>query len=137
VTTLLPPDWPRPKGYAAGTLAEGRLVFISGQVGWDAAGRFVSDEFAGQVEQSLRNVVAVLAEAGGGPQHIARLTWYVTDKRAYLANQAAIGAAYRATLGRHYPAMSVVEVSALVEDAALVEIEATAVIPTAPEPHAP
>ena len=134
--TLLPPGWPRPKGYAAGVAAEGRFVFVSGQVGWDAGGHFVSEDLAAQVERALQNVVAVLAEAGGEPRHIARLTWYVTDKRAYLANQNAIGAAYRAVLGRHFPAMSVVEVSALVEDAALVEIEATAVIPLAPEPHA-
>ena len=137
MTTLLPSGWPRPKGYAAGVSAEGRLVFVSGQIGWDAAGSFVSSELAAQVEQALRNVVAILHEAGAGPQDIVRLTWYVTDKRTYLAKQTAVGAAYRNVLGRHFPAMSVVEVSALVEDAALVEIEATAVIPTVPEQLAP
>jgi enamine deaminase RidA (YjgF/YER057c/UK114 family) len=129
MTTLLPPGWPRPKGYSAGVAARGTLVFVSGQIGWDERGRIVSDDLAEQVRQTLRNVVAVLAEAGAGPEHIARLTWYVTDRADYLAQQAAIGAAYRDVIGRHYPAMAVVEVSALVEGAAKVEIEATAVIP--------
>ena len=134
---VLPPGWPRPAGYSAGVSAQGRLVFVSGQVGWDEAGVFVSDEIVGQTERALRNVVAVLAAAGAGPEHIARLTWYVTDKRAYVANQRAIGAAYRSVIGRHFPAMSVVEVSALVEDAAIVEIEATAVVPPSSEPLSP
>ena len=125
---LQPPGWPRPKGYANGVSARGRLVFTAGQVGWDAQGNF-PDTLAGQVELALGNVVAVLAEAGAVPEHLVRLTWFITDRRAYLDAQAEIGAAYRLVLGRHYPAMSLVEVSALVESKALVEIEATAVIP--------
>ena len=125
---LQPPGWPRPKGYANGVSAHGRLVFTAGQVGWDAQGNF-PDTLAGQVELALGNVMAVLAEAGGVPEHLVRLTWFITDRRAYLDAQAEIGAAYRRVLGRHYPAMSLVEVSALVESKALVEIEATAVIP--------
>lgn len=129
MTTLLPAGWARPKGYAAGVAAKGTLVFISGQIGWDGDERFTAHDLPGQVRQALRNVVAILAEAGGAPEHIARLTWYVVDKREYLERQREIGAAYRDVLGRHFPAMSVVEVSALVEDAARVEIEATAVVP--------
>ncbi len=109
--------------------AEGTLVFVSGQIGWDEGGRFASDDIAGQVRQALRNIVAVVAEAGGRPEHITRLTWYVTDKHEYLAAQREIGAAYRDVLGRHFPAMSVVAVAALLEDEAKVEIEATAVVP--------
>ena len=126
---LQPPGWPRPKGYAAGIAAEGTIVMISGQIGWDAEGAFPSSEIAAQVRQALSNVVAVLAEAGGSPEHVARLTWYVTDKHEYLAAQRAIGEAYRDVMGRHYPAMSVVAVTALVEHAAKVEIEATAIVP--------
>lgn len=129
MTILLPPGWPRPKGYSCGVSAQGQVVMISGQIGWDANGRFVSDEIAGQAGQALRNIVAILAEAGGRPEHIARLTWYVTDKRAYVAAQKTIGAAYREVMGSHFPAMSVLAVTALVEDAAYVEIEATAIIP--------
>jgi len=129
MTILLPPGWPRPKGYSCGVSAQGQVVMISGQIGWDASGRFVSDEIAGQSGQALRNIVAILAEAGGRPEHIARLTWYVTDKRAYVAAQKTIGAAYREVMGSHFPAMSVLAVTALVEDAACVEIEATAIIP--------
>ena len=125
---LQPRGWPRPKGYANGVSARGRLVFTAGQVGWDMQGNF-PDTLAGQVELALANVVAVLAEAGAGPEHLVRLTWFITDRRAYLGAQSEIGAAYRRVLGRHYPAMSLVEVSALVESKALVEIEATAVIP--------
>ena len=125
---LQPPGWPRPKGYSNGVSARGTLVFTAGQVGWDAQGNF-PDTLAGQVELALGNVVAVLAEAGAGPEHLVRLTWFITDRRAYLDAQSEIGAAYRRVLGRHYPAMSLVEVSALVESRALVEIEATAVIP--------
>ena len=125
---LQPPGWPRPKGYANGVSAQGRLVFTAGQVGWDRQGKF-PNTLAGQVERALANVVAVLAEAGAGPEHLVRLTWFITDRRAYLDAQSEIGAAYRSVLGRHYPAMSLVEVSALVEPKALVEIEATAVIP--------
>ena len=129
MTLLQPQGWPRPRGYACGVAAEGALVFVSGQIGWDAEGRFPSDDFAGQVGQALHNVVTVLAEAGARPEHIVRMTWYVTDKAEYLASQAAMGAAYRETIGRHYPAMSVVEVAGLLEDRAKVEIEATAVVP--------
>jgi len=128
VTVLQPPGWPRPKGYSCGVAASGTTVFVSGQIGWDEHGRFPALDIAGQVRQALRNVVAVLAEAGARPEHVTRLTWYVADKREYLAAQRAIGEAYRAVMGRHYPAMSVVEVSALLEDAAKVEIEATAVV---------
>ena len=125
---LQPPGWPRPKGYANGVTASGKLVFTAGQVGWDTEGNF-PDTLAGQVEQALHNVVAVLAEAAAGPEHLVRLTWFVTDRQAYRDAQAEIGAAYRLVLGKHFPAMSMVEVSALVEPKALVEIEATAVIP--------
>lgn len=125
---LQPAGWPRPKGYANGVSARGRLVFTAGQVGWDTQGNF-PDSLSGQVELALGNVVAVLAEAEAAPEHLVRLTWFVTDRQAYLDAQSAIGAAYRRVLGKHYPAMSLVEVSALVESQALVEIEATAVIP--------
>ncbi len=125
---LQPPGWPRPKGYANGVSARGQLVFTAGQVGWDAQGNF-PDTLAGQVELALGNVLAVLAEAGAGPEHLVRLTWFITDRQAYLDAQSEVGAAYRRVLGKHYPAMSLVEVSALVESKALVEIEATAVIP--------
>jgi enamine deaminase RidA (YjgF/YER057c/UK114 family) len=129
VTILQPPGWPRPKGYSSGVSAEGAIVFVSGQIGWDENGRFPSAGIAGQVRQALRNVVAVLAEASARPEHVTRFTWYVTDKREYLAAQHEIGLAYREVIGGHYPAMSVVEVSALLEDEARVEIEATAVLP--------
>jgi enamine deaminase RidA (YjgF/YER057c/UK114 family) len=129
VKPLLPPGWPRPKGYAAGVVASGTLVFISGQIGWDANERLVGDDLASQVRQALHNVVAILAEAGATPEHLARLTWYVTDRDEYVARRAEIGAAYREIIGRHFPAMAVVEVSRLVEPGALVEIEATAVLP--------
>ena len=126
---LQPAGWTRPKGYANGVAAKGRMVFVSGMVGWDAKGKFRAADIAGQVRQALANVVAVLAEAGARPDHIVRMTWYVVDKREYVAASPAIGEAYREILGRHYPAMSAVEVAALVEDAARVEIEVTAVIP--------
>jgi enamine deaminase RidA (YjgF/YER057c/UK114 family) len=126
---LQPPGWAQPKGYANGIAARGTLVFVGGQVGWNAAQQFESDDFVAQAAQALRNVVAVLAEAGGRPEHIARMTWYVLDKREYLASYRALGAVYREIIGRHYPAMTAVEVSALMEDRARVEIEATAVIP--------
>jgi len=126
---LLPAAWARPRGYANGIAAEGRLVFIAGQVGWNAGQRFDHADLAGQTRQALQNVVDVLAEAGGRPEHITRMTWYLIDKRDYIAQAAAIGTAYRAVIGRHYPAMTAVQVSGLIEEAALVEIEATAVIP--------
>ena len=124
---LQPPGWPEPKGYANGMLAEGRLVFVGGQIGWDASGALAPD-LAGQVRQTLLNIVAVLAEADARPEHLARLTWYVTDREDYLAHQREIGAAYREVMGRHFPAMAVVQVVALIEAEALVEIEATAVL---------
>ncbi len=127
---LQPSGWARPKGYSNGIAATGRQVFVSGMIGWDAEGRFQTDDFVGQARQALENVVAVLREAGAGPEHIVRMTWYVVDKREYLDAGAALGAAYRDTIGRHYPAMSAVQVSALMEDRARVEIEVTAVVPT-------
>jgi enamine deaminase RidA (YjgF/YER057c/UK114 family) len=129
MTILQPPGWPRPKGYSCGVRADGESVFVSGQIGWDAGGAFPARDIAGQVRQALLNIVMVLAEAGARPEHVVRMTWFVTDKRAYLVAQPEIGAAYREVMGRHYPAMSVVAVSALLEDQAVVEIEATAVIP--------
>ena len=126
---LQPPGWTAPRGYANGIAASGRIVFVSGQVGWNAQGRFEATDFVDQARQALANVVAVLREAGARPEHIARMTWYVVDKREYLASSKALGAAYREVIGNHYPAMSAVEVAALVEDGARVEIEATAVVP--------
>jgi len=126
---LQPPGWPRPKGYSNGIVAEGRLVFIAGMVGWNEAERFETDALAGQARQALKNILAVLAEAGGKAAHICRMTWYVTDKQEYLAHLRELGAAYRELIGNHFPAMTLVEVSALVEDGAKVEIEATAVVP--------
>ncbi len=126
---LQPPGWRRPKGYSNGVAASGRMVFVAGQVGWNADEAFESDVFAEQFRQALANIVAVLNEAGAGPEHIVRMTMYFTDKREYLDQLAAVGAAYRETIGRNYPAMAAVEVSALMEDRAMVEIEATAVVP--------
>lgn len=125
---LNPPGWPRPKGYANGIAAEGRLVFVAGQVGWNAQEAFETDDLAGQVRQALRNVCAVLAEAGARPEHVVRMTWYVTDKQEYLAHLADVGRGYREVMGRHFPTMTLVEVKGLVERGAKVEIEATAVI---------
>ena len=126
---LQPPGWPRPRGYSNGVAASGRTVCVSGMIGWDEQGQFQSDDFAAQVRQALHNIVAVLAEAGARPEHIVRMTWYVVDKREYLEAAKEIGAAYRDIIGRHYPAMTAVQVSALIEDRARVEIEATAVVP--------
>ena len=126
---LQPPGWARPRGYANGIVAQGRLVFVAGQIGWDAGQRLVEGGFVAQARQALANVVAVLHEAAAGPQHLVRLTWYVVDRREYLASLPALGAAYREVLGPHYPAMTAVEVAALIEDGARVEIEATAVVP--------
>jgi enamine deaminase RidA (YjgF/YER057c/UK114 family) len=126
---LQPPGWPRPKGYSNGIVARGHQLYIAGQIGWDAEGRIRSTQLAPQVRQALENVVAVLAEAGGRSEHLVRLTWYVTSRDDYHAELAEIGAAYRAVIGRHYPAMSMVQVVALMEADAKVEIEATAVIP--------
>ena len=126
---LQPRGWARPRGYANGVAAAGRMVFVSGMVGWDARGNFGAADFAGQARQALSNVVEVLAEAGARPEHIVRMNWYVVDKREYVAAYPAIGVAYREIMGRHFPAMTAVQVVALVEDAARVEIEVTAVIP--------
>jgi enamine deaminase RidA (YjgF/YER057c/UK114 family) len=126
---LQPPEWARPRGYACGVAAQGRLVFISGQVGWDGQGRFHSTDFVAQSRQALQNVLAVLAEADGRPEHIVRLTWYIVDKQEYLACNKDLGMVYRELMGKHYPSMSVVQVTALMEDLARVEIEATAVVP--------
>ena len=125
---LLPPGWPRPKGYANGIVARGTTVWTGGVVGWDAQGVF-PDGLSGQLRQCLDNTVQVLAEAGAGPEHIVRMTWYVTDVAAYNAQLPQIGAAWRDVIGRNFPAMAVVEVVRLVEDAAMIEIETTAVIP--------
>lgn len=127
---LQPPGWPRPSGYANGLLASGRLVFVAGQVGWDAAGRF-PEGLVAQVRQALANALEVLAEADAGPEHVARMTWYILDKDDYLRCRREIGAVYRDLMGRHFPTMAMVEVRALMEDEALVEIEVTAVLPDA------
>lgn len=126
---LHPSHWKPAIGYANGVAASGRMVFTGGLIGWNAQQEFETDDFAGQVEQVLKSIVEVLACAGARPEHLVRLTWYVTDKRDYLSNLKEIGRAYKATIGRHYPAMALVQVAALVEDRAKVEIEATAVIP--------
>jgi enamine deaminase RidA (YjgF/YER057c/UK114 family) len=126
---LHPKNWAPAKGFANGVAATGRQIFVAGQVGWNAEQRFESDDFVAQVEQALANIVAVLAEAEARPEHLARLTWYVTDKREYLARLAEVGQAYRRVIGRHFPAMTLVQIAALVEDRAKVEIEATAVVP--------
>ena len=127
--TLLPPGWKRPKGYANGIAARGTQVVVAGQVGWNAAEQFETDDFVGQVRQALSNIVAVLKEGGASAEHIVRMTWYVTDKHEYRAALAEVGKAYRDVIGRNFPTMTLVEVSALLEDRAKVEIEATAVIP--------
>jgi len=127
--TLLPPGWKRPSGYTNGIVASGPTVFVGGQIGWNAEQVFESDDFVAQTRQALENVAAVLAEAGAKPEHVVRLTWYVTDKREYAARLTEIGAAYRSVMGRNFPTMTLVEVRSLVEDAAKVEIEATAVLP--------
>jgi enamine deaminase RidA (YjgF/YER057c/UK114 family) len=127
---LQPPGWPRPRGYANGVAAEGRLVFVAGQIGWDATQTIVSDDLVDQLRQTLENTLAVLREADAGPEHVARMTWYLTDRREYLARVREIGETYRALMGRHYPAMAVVEVKALLEERAKIEIETTAVVPS-------
>src|SRR5919199_155623 len=125
---LQPASWPRPRGYANGIVAAGQTVFLAGQVGWDPQGRF-AEGLANQVGQALSNIVMLLAEAGTEPRHLVRLTWFVTDLRAYRENQGTIGTVYRRVIGKHFPTMSVIGVSQLVEPEALVEIEATAVLP--------
>lgn len=126
---LQPPGWTKPRGYSNGIAARGTQIFVAGQVGWDAECQFVSDTFAGQTAQALKNIVAVLREAGAGPEHITRMTWYVTSKAEYLAAAKEIGTAYREIIGRNFPAMTAIEVTALIEDRAMVEIEVTAVLP--------
>lgn len=126
---LNPQGWRRPSGYSNGVAARGTLVFLAGIVGWNEHNKFETDDFAGQVRQALKNIVAVLAAGGARPEHIVRMTWYVVDKSEYLAALDAVGAAYRETIGKHFPAMTLVQVGALVLDRARVEIETTAVIP--------
>lgn len=128
---LQPAGWPRPKGYANGIEATGRQVFVAGLIGWTAEERFEARDLPGQFEQILKNLVAILAEAGAGPEHVVRMTWYITDKKAYLSQARRIGEIYRSIMGRVFPVMAVVQVVALMEDAALIEIETTAVIPDA------
>jgi enamine deaminase RidA (YjgF/YER057c/UK114 family) len=125
---LHPKHWTPAKGFANGVAASGRQIFVAGQIGWNAAQRFESDDFVAQVEQALANIVAVLAEAEAGPEHLVRLTWYVTDKREYLSRLGEVGEVYRRVIGRHFPAMTLVQVAALLEERAKVEIEATAVV---------
>jgi enamine deaminase RidA (YjgF/YER057c/UK114 family) len=132
---LQPKGWAKPVGYANGIAARGKLVFVAGQIGWNAQSRFETDDLVGQARQALANIVAILAEAGAEPQHITSMTWYLTDKAEYLANLRAIGQAYREVIGRHYPAMAAVQVLALVEDRAKVEIQAIAVIPESDGPE--
>ena len=127
---LQPPGWAPPRGYVNGVAARGTLVFVAGQIGWNGEKeKFESDDFVAQTRQALANIVAVLAESGAKPEHLVRLTWYVTDKQEYVARLAEIGKAYREVIGRHFPTMALVQVTALVEDRAKVEIEATAVVP--------
>ena len=126
---LLPAGWKRPRGYANGVAASGRQIHLAGQIGWNELEQFESDDFAAQTRQALKNVVAVLAAGGAGPQHIVRMTWYVTDKREYLAAGREIGRAFREIVGAYNAAMTAVQVAALIEDRAKVEIEATAVVP--------
>jgi len=130
MTILQPPHWARPRGFANGIAVRGgTTVYIAGQIGWTGEGRWQAKDFAGQFRQALANILAVLAQAGGGPEHLVRLTWYVLDKQEYLRSMKELGAAYRELMGRNFPAMAVVQVGALVEDEAKLEIEATAVIP--------
>ena len=126
---IQPEGWPRPRGYAHAVVAEGRFVFLAGQIGWDARETFRSDDFVDQARQALENVVTLLRAAGGQPEHLVRMTWYVVDKREYISRQKELGRIYRDVVGPTYPAMTAVEVSGLIEDRARVEIECTAVIP--------
>jgi enamine deaminase RidA (YjgF/YER057c/UK114 family) len=129
MNVLLPPGWPRPKGYTNGVAARGRMVFVAGMVGWDAECRFQTDDFVGQVRQALENIVAVLQAGDARPEHIVRMTWYVTDKREYVSRLREVGQVFREVIGSFNAAMTAVEVSALIEDRAKVEIEVTAVVP--------
>jgi len=126
---LQPDGWAAPRGYANGVAAAGSMVFVAGQIGWNALAQFETDDLVAQIEQALANVVAVLRIGGAAPEHIVRMTWYITDKSSYVARQKEIGQVYRRVMGRHFPAMTLVVVAALIEDRALVEIDATAVLP--------
>ena len=127
--TLQPPDWARPRGYANGIAASGKQIFVSGQIGWNAQCEFETTDFVAQARQTLLNIVAIVAEAGGRPEHITFMRWYVVDKHEYINSHKALGAVYREVIGQHYPAMTAVQVAALIEDKARLEIEAVAVIP--------
>ena len=129
MTKLQPPDWAEPRGYANGVMARGALIFVGGQIGWNAAQQFESDDFIAQTHQALLNIVAVLKAAGAEPEHMVRMTWYVTDRTEYGARLKELGTAYREVMGRNFPAMTCVEVSGLVEERARIEIEVTAVLP--------
>ena len=129
-TFLNPRGWKPAKGFSNAVAAQGRTIFLAGQVGWNAEQRFESSDFVGQARQALANIVTLVAEAGGQPEHITRLTWFVLDKQEYLSHLRELGEAYRAIMGKHFPAMTLVQVGALVEDEARLEIEATAVVPT-------
>jgi enamine deaminase RidA (YjgF/YER057c/UK114 family) len=126
---LQPPGWPKPKGYSNGIVAKGRTVFVAGQVGWNAQEKFEASDFVGQARQALKNIVAILAEAGAKPEHIVRMNWYVGDKHEYLASAKELGPAYREVIGRHYPVMTALQVGGFVEEGAKLEIEVTAVLP--------
>jgi enamine deaminase RidA (YjgF/YER057c/UK114 family) len=129
VTKLQPPYWAEPKGYANGVMARGALIFVGGQIGWNATQQFESDDFIAQTRQALLNIVAVLKAGGAGPEHMVRMTWYVTDRVEYLARLKELGTAYREVMGKNFPAMTCVEVAGLVEERARIEIEVTAVLP--------
>jgi len=133
VKTLLPEGWPRPSGYANGIAAEGRMVFVAGQIGWTPQGIFEKNDFLSQLRQTLENTLAVLREGGAGPEHIVRMTWYVTDRDEYIENMAGMGQIWRELMGKNYPAMACVAVSGLMEEKAKIEIETTAVVPTSEE----
>lgn len=126
---LQPPGWAKPKGYSNGIATRGKLVFVAGQVGWDENEKMNSDTFAGQARQALKNIVAILAQAGAGPQHICRMNWYVADKKEYLGSLRELGAVYREVIGKHFPVMTALQVGGFVEDGAKLEVEVTAVIP--------
>ena len=128
--SLVPEGWSRGKGYSHGIEAEGRCIFVAGQVGWNAEEKFESADFVHQFRQALRNTLAILAAGGAGSEHVVRMTWYVVDKKEYLARLSEMGAVYRELMGKNYPAMAVVEVKGLIEDGARLEIETTAVVPT-------
>lgn len=129
ITKIQPPDWAEPKGYANGILARGTLLFVGGQIGWNAQQQFESDDFVAQTRQTLQNIAAVLKAGGAGPEHMVRMTWYVVDRKEYVARLKELGGVYREVMGKNFPAMTCVAVAALVEERAQVEIEVTAVLP--------